>query len=86
MTAIIFNPGGQAIRRSETPQALIRHARLTKPQRVRCDREHRLLEITYANGDIGRAHFPTTKAMLEWVERRKLIFREARFLGRSLCS
>jgi hypothetical protein len=47
------------------------------------DREHRLLEITYANGDIGRAHFPTNEAMLEWVKRRKRIFKEARFLGRS---
>jgi hypothetical protein len=65
MTAIVFNPAGQAIRKSETPQALARHARLTKPKRVRLDREHRLLEITYANGDIGRAHFPTTKAMVE---------------------
>ena len=62
MTAIIFNPEGKAIRRSDTLQALIRRARLTKPQRVRCDREHRFLEITYANGDIGRAHFPTTEA------------------------
>jgi YD repeat-containing protein len=81
MTAIVFNPEGQTIRRSDTPQALARHARSTKPQRVRCDNEHRLLEITYANGDVGRADFPTTEAMLEWVKRRRLIFREARFLG-----
>jgi hypothetical protein len=47
------------------------------------DREHRLLEITYANGDIGRAHFPNNEAMLEWVKHWKRIFREARFLGRS---
>ena len=81
MTAIVFSPAGQTIRRSETLSALTLHARLTKPLRVRCDGEHRLLEITYANGDIGRANFPTTEAMLEWVKRRRLIFREARFLG-----
>ena len=81
MTAIIFNPAGKVIHRSQTLLALTRHASFTKPQMVRCDHEHRLLEITYANGDIGRAHFPTTEAMLEWVGHRKIIFKEARFLG-----
>jgi hypothetical protein len=45
MTCIVFNPAGEAIRKWKTPRALIFHARVTKPQRVRLDREHRLLEM-----------------------------------------
>jgi hypothetical protein len=66
-----------------TPLALVRHAGLTRPCRGRCDRTYLLLEITYATGDVGRSDFPTVEAMLEWVERRKLIFRDARFPGRA---
>ena len=74
--SIILDPTGLTIHRSKTLRALTRHAELTKPKSVRCDRALLMLEITYTNRDVGLAHFPSYQAMMQWVQTRH-IFKDA---------
>jgi hypothetical protein len=86
MTSIVVGPDGRTLRRSKTLQAVVMHAVETKPQHVRCDHDLLLLVITFADGSVGMAEFPTSADMEEWIVHRKTIFREVRYEGRALAA